>query len=556
MNTKKSSLSKITTLIANDFKKYWIFSFVELMEFFFASSSIILSSKDKLADLKLTVAGILQPNGFESGFVAMVFPVIAAYLVFGYLHNVASVTATHSMPISRKEHFVGHCISGYLLTTLPIIANGIVLGIIISIKNAGSIFAVTKLVLLMLLMSLVTNAFSVLAGMLVGTSAFHVLGAITLNLFVPAIMLIADSDLEILLKGYCTPEWGENAMGLFLPIMKIAEVKTLDIIWYIALSAILLIVSLIAYEKRALENATDGLVFKFTEPLIVGFLTFMFASSMGEYFIEFQNRNMFLIGMAIGIVLGYILITMTCEKTVRIFNARNLKNAAIFVCIMVLFVGGAKLDITGYSKKIPNEQDVQSVQITAFETTGYTSAAEGMLGWANDNTGATLDSSESIKLVREIHSQILGKDESDGQEEYFIIGLKYNQKNGTKLCRQYQISFKDAKKIPEIEELYESKEFKECYSFGDFAGAKSNKINHIEYCTYDDSEYKLVKDPGKLLAALDKDFAKRTFEQELKGEQFGDIEIYLKGKGDFINIITLYKSDTNTLAELKRQGLL
>ena len=556
MNTKKSSLSKITTLVANDFKKYWIFAFIEFMEFFFASSSVILLNKEKLSDLKYTVAGILQPNGFESGFVAMVFPIIAAFLVFGYLHNIASVTATHSMPISRKEHFAGHCISGYLLTALPIIVNGIILGVIISVKNVGSIFAVTKLVLLMLLMSLVTYAFSILAGMLVGTATLHILGAITLNLFVPAIIIITDSNLEILLKGYCTPEWGEKLMGLFLPIMKVAEITALDIIWYIALAGILLTLSLVAYEKRPLENATDGLIFRFTEPIIVGLLTFMFASTMGEYFRSYGDINRYFFGFVIGIIVGYVLLTMICEKSVRIFNKRNIRNAAIFICIMALFIGGAKLDITGYAKRIPEETNIQSVQITSFESTGYTSSVEGMIEWANDNMDSFLDSEENIELIRAIHSQLLTKRECDGQEIYFLIGIKYNQKNGTKVCREYQIPFKEVKNIPEIEKLYNSGEFKEKYGFGEYARIKCNEIKHIEYSTNDYEEINQVNNPGKLLEALNKDFAKRTFTQELKGKQYGYIDIYLKDNANTYNEITIYKSDANTIAELKQQGIL
>lgn len=561
MNTKKSSLSKVLTLVGNDFKGYWVVAALEFAILFFSSCSVILLNEEKLSPLKTTVEGILQPNSFIAGFISIIFPMITAIVVFGYLHRIASVTATHSLPISRKEHFVGHFLSGYLLTTLPIILNGIILAIIISAKGMPSGLAVVKLVLLMMLMSLVTYAFSVLAGMLVGTVGNHVFGAITANLTVPAIILVISSNFEILIKGYCSPEWSERVMGLFLPIMRIAEAKVFLIVWYIAFSLILSIISIIAYKKRPLENATDGLIFRVIEPLIAGFYTFVMASAFGEMFKSiggYGDTDRYFIGFAIGAILWYITIMMMCEKTVKIFNKRNIRNAVISFCIMGLLLVGAKFDITGYAKKIPEMRDIKSVEITDLDSSGPLANMMDRIAWANEVSKVNLESQEDIALMRDIHAQMIDTEERKADSYIFIFGIKYNLKNGTHLNREYCIHTKKANKITELAKLYDSKEFKEKYCYNIDKSYIKNKIEYIEFSTADEEEYKNVdlEKVDKIFNALDADFVNRNYKEEEKLEHFATISFGTNGAWGGYYSFPICKTDKNTIAELKRQGLI
>lgn len=554
MNIENFSLKRIGTFITNDLKRYWIMMVAEFGVVFMSSSSTLLL--DKTTD-EFTIKTMLTPNSAGNGVIVMFWPFIMALLVFGYLHRVNEVTAMHSLPVSRKEHFAAHTISGFLLFSLPVIINGIILAMLarptlVDGVNVYTIAAVAKCVLLMLLVGLVTYAFCVLAGMVCGTNVMHIFGAIGLTIAVPLILLVIDSNLDLLVKGYCTPDWIEEAMNLFLPIMNLTEVSAFKIVWFIVLALIVLAISFIAYEKRPLENATDAIVFEILEPVIVGFLTFIFASGLGEYFRTFGGK--YLLGLAIGVVVGFIAFTMICQKTTRIFNFKNMRNGAIVVIIIGMFVGLASFDIFGFEKMVPDAKDVESAEITSLWSTGQTENLENRIEWAYGSNTPKFTDEESINQIRELHEELIEKSIYEDDEIYFDIGIKYVTKSGIKILREYKVNFDDIKKTDTFRKLYESKNFKEEFLLSNYKNSDAVKIREVLFSIND--EEIAVKDIDGLFKALDKDYQNRSLDEEIAGEEFAYIKIYTGNSSDNFYIINIFKSDNNTLNFLRENGII
>ena len=557
MNTKNFSLKRIGTLIANDLKRYWIMMVAEFVVVFGSSSSTLLL--DKAVD-EFTIKEMITANSAGNGVIVMFWPFIMALLVFGYLHRVNEVTAMHSLPVSRKELFAAHTTSGFLLYSLPVIANGIILSLLarptmIDGVNIFTVGAVAKCVLLMLLVGLVTYAFCVLAGMICGTGVMHVFGGIGLTVAIPLTLLVVDSNLELLVKGYCTPVWMEKAMEYFLPIANLSEISAIKIVWFVILALIVLAVSFIAYKKRPLENATDAIVFKFLEPIIVGFLTFIFASGIGEYFRTFGGK--YLLGLAIGVVIGFIAFTMICQKTTRIFNFKNMRNGAIVVIVIGLFVAFASFDIFGFEKMVPATKDIKNVEITSLWSTGQTENLESRRGWAYENKEPKFTDEESIKQIRELHEKLIEKEIYEGDESSFSIGIKYETKSGTMMQREYQVSFDDIMKIDAFRTLYESKKFKNAWMLSNYKSTGTVNIKEVLFSSYDDEGAEItVKDVDGLFKAMDEDYQNRSFKEEINGKDVGYIDVRTDNYNHEYYIINIYKSDTSTLNFLRENGII
>lgn len=564
MNTKNFSLKRIGTLIANDLKRYWIMMVAEFVAVFMSSSWIMLM--DKAVD-EFTIKAMLTTNSGGNGVIVMFWPFIMAILVYAYLHRVNEVTAMHSLPVSRKEHFAAHTTSGYLMFSLPVIVNGVILSLLarptlIDGVNIFTVGAVAKCVLLMLLVGLVTYAFCVLAGMICGTSVMHIFGGIGLTVAIPLTILVVDSNLELLVKGYCTPDWMEKAMEYFLPIVNLSELSVLKIVWFVILELVVLAISLIAYEKRPLENATDAIVFKFLEPIIVGFLTFIFASGIGEYFRTFNGK--YLLGLTIGVVIGFIAFTMICQKTTRIFNFKNMRNGAIVAIVIGLFVTFASFDIFGFEKMVPATKDIKSVEITSIDTYEQTENLSDRISWANSFGNPKFEDEETIGQIRELHQKLIEKDiyteenEDAGTSRYFDIGIKYQTKAGTTIRRQYEISFDDAMKIDALRNLYESKTFKDALLYENYKKNDAVKIHEALFCKYDDedNEEVTVKDVDGLFKAMDEDYQNRNFKDETEAKDYGYIDVRIDDLRDDYYVLKIYKSDTNTLNFLRENGII
>lgn len=592
MNTTTSCSKPVKTIILNDFKRFWILSLAEFLLLFIATSAIVIMYYSKLDKVTEYIFHIANMSNLFINAVIAVFAILAAVTVFRYLHLVNSATVCHSMPITRKQLYIGHLISGYLLAAVPVIINSIILMIIakpvyyseslylhiarstISEGTAGGVNIFTaKVFFINMLMMLVTILFiyavSVFAGMLCGTSSMHIIGAIGLNILVPALLLFICEYAQIFLYGFAVTSSVQHTLNMVLPVLNIPTMRTntfpasenipiLPIIIYIAIAVIIILAGYFLYKTRKLENAGEPLAFRFMVPIVCGLLTF-FASTLLGLFAE--RIELFFVWLAAGTFVFYILSRMLTLKTTRVFNKQTFKSLGIYAVAAAIFISIFAFDFTGYENRIPQTED-----ITAVSTDIFTESSDLLSRYAGTSLEFTSD--ENKQNMISLHNEFLAQKQTvnmfDDVNFYPYTSpasCRYKLTGGRIIVRDYDITDEFIRNSKALKAIYESDEFKDKFLLTNSDIYKNISKVSVNLYSEPAGEYYPVtaanSELAALIKALDNDFISRTFEQENNSTSFGSIEIACNAKKNTDNItfsIPVLSSDKNTLSWLKKHG--
>ena len=588
MNTAASCSKPVRTIILNDFRRFWVLSLAEFLVLFLATTSVVVINYSDLQSVSGYVMAIMDmSNIFMTGAVC-IFAVLAAVVVFRYMNLVNAAAVCHSLPVTRGQLYAGHLISGYILAAVPVIVNGIILMILtkpvyydenmyyslaseaIKGRDMFTVKAVIVTTLLLLLIMLFVYVVSVFAGMLCGTSVMHVIGAFGLNALVPALLAAFCEYAQLFLYGFSTSSAMRHIIKLSTPVLGITSMRTnefpksdsisiLPVVIYILTAAAIVAAGYLLYRQRKLENATEPLVFKFIIPVVCGLITF-FAATLVSLFAGEPDR--FFIWFIAGTAVFYMLSRMLALKTTRVFNKSTFKAFGIYAVIIAIFISIFAFDVTGYEKRIPADAEIRSATTDMFYQ---------YIQNEHNNGYAEFTSDENIENIKALHKELLAKKPSSaisGVLEYDFGdsgssgSCGYTLSNGHRLNRSYDVSFDFIKDSKALKAIYESDEYKDMYSLYNCDMLKDlNKVS-ASLVSYISEEYYStdIKSEGidGLIAAMEKDFKNRTFDEELNSNNaLGAIELSrsVSGKdiGDYERISVL-ESDTSTVNWLKKHG--
>ena len=130
MNTAASCSKPIRTIILNDFRRFWVLSLAEFLVLFLATTAAVIINYSNLQSIAMYIQSTMDmSNVFMTGPV-YIFTMIAAIVVFRYMHLVSAAAVCHSLPVTRGQLYIGHLISGYVLAAAPVIVNSAILMIL------------------------------------------------------------------------------------------------------------------------------------------------------------------------------------------------------------------------------------------------------------------------------------------------------------------------------------------------------------------------------------------------------------------------------------------
>lgn len=597
MNTAASCSKPIRTIIFNDFRRFWVLSLAEFLILFLATTSVIIINYSELDSISAYIKATMDmSNGFMTGIIC-IFTVLAAVVVFRYMHLVNATAVCHSLPVTRGQLYAGHLISGYLLVAIPVIVNGIILMLIskpvyynenmyysaateaIRGRDMFTAQSVLVTVLLLLLIMLFVYVISVFAGMLCGTSVMHVIGAFGLNALVPALLASVCEYAQLFLYGFSTSSTMLHIIKLSSPVlgitsMRIAEFSNSDsieiapVIMYILIAAAIAAAGYFLYRQRKLENAAEPLVFRFMVPLVCGLITF-FASTVIGLFAGEENR--FFIWFISGAVIFYILSRMLALKTTRVFDRNTFRALGIYAIIITLFISVFAFDVTGYENRIPAEDNIISAKTDMFTASG-----NRFTHGTYSNHATEFTSKENIKNVMALHKELLSQKPDtiiSGVLDYTLgsssSSCSYRLENGHTMKRNYDFSDEFVTGSKALKAIYESAEYKDIYSL--YNCDMLNDLSKVTLSLYSDiseeasGKYRWTEinpaQADELIEAMEKDFRDRTFEEELLSDSsLGDIYLsqsspdkYGYYTGDY-SIFPVLDSDKNTIRWLKKHG--
>ena len=597
MNTAASCSKPVRTIILNDFRRFWVLSLAEFLVLFLTTTAAVIINYSDLQSISAHIQTIMDMSSvFMTGPVC-IFAVLAAVVVFRYMHLVNAAAVCHSLPVTRGQLYAGHLISGYILAAVPVIVNSIILmtlskpvyydeniyyssAVDESLKGRDmfTVKAIVVTTLLLLLIMLFVYVISAAAGMLCGTSVMHVIGAFGLNVLVPALLAFFCEYAQLFLYGFSTSSAMRHIIKLSTPVLSITSMRTdafpksdsisiVPVIVYILIAAAIVAAGYLLYRQRKLENATEPLAFKFMIPVVCGLITF-FAATLVSLFAGEPSR--FFIWFIAGTVVFYMLSRMLTLKTTRVFNKSTFKAFGIYAVIIAVFISIFAFDVTGYENRIPKEAEIKSAATDILS--GNTYYSNYQFAQVRYSGQPDFTSKENIENIIELHKELLTQKPSSAISGILDYNLgdsgsscSYTLNNGHRLNRSYDVSFDFIKDSKALKAIYESDEYKDKYSLYNCDTLKDLSKVSVSLVSYIAEEYYSteIKAAGidGLIAAMEKDFKDRTFEEELDANNaLGAIEISRSAPdkdGDYLgdyDRIPVLESDTNTVSWLKKHG--
>lgn len=540
MKLKESSFNIGKSIFIENLKRFWGIPALYSIMLFLTGAFPIMMAYDRLGKNGYhIVSRVLDNETFLSFLFLISAPLAAAVLIFRYLQQNNSVAVMHAFPLTRKKLYLVHCMTGIVLTMIPILVNGIILFIIKKPVYNGSltpedVFTASAILQWMwhsALISILGFSMAVFAGIITGSSVLQTIFGFGFLFLLPAFGALLMIYFEEFLFGFSSGRSVEKLITNLSPITaKLANTELLPnfIIGYIILTVIFFIFSYFLYLHRKLERSTDTITFDFLKPIFKYSVAFCGMSLLGMYFMQLSQDNKTLglyIGFFIGSIIAYIIAEMIVQKTIWIF--KNMKGYLIYLIIAAIFIVSIQTDIWGFEKRLPNLENIQSFYLGNYSDEHL-----------ENGTIKLLSATENIEAVYAFHQSIIENKkwlEKDTDNYTRNIVLNYFSEDGRLLTRQYQLPFEFFVHNPYIKEVYESEEYKISQN-----AIFDMELNELEYISLESNflsnrNLKII-DPVEITEfcqAFKKDLLNESFEEMMNGSApICDIDFIWKSELD------------------------
>lgn len=434
MNSKTSLFSK--ALVKSDIKRYWWVSviYIVLTALFILPNAVM---KD--------IGDVYSRFDSDNGALALFFAFALGGLLFSYLHRVNSVSFMNSIPVSRTTQYLSHILSGFILLIVPITVTSLVIFFEELHYGSGIQFCYKYFYTCLLYSAcafMLTTFTSVLSGNLISTYVFGG-GFVALPYF---ILSMAN---EIFSKNvYGFVDYDEGIMQ-YIYIMGIDEMWAKRSVIYITIAVALFIISLVLYKLRNMENYGEVVAFKPLKPILMYFVAVCFGLFGYDLLYYIHNRSLnFTLGvLPLGIV-ALIAVFMLNQKS---FSFKGiLKPIVIFaVCMGIVNVIFA-FDLTGYEKRIPDENNVVSIDaFSGYYANCYATSRDYGAPIYDDINKGILTDKKDIDTITKLHKYLVQRGAVN--DNSISIKITYTLKNNKKLSRNYLLNYNEMKDIYSID---------------------------------------------------------------------------------------------------------
>ena len=327
--------------------------------------------------------------------------------------------------------------------------------------------------------------------------------------------------------------WGENA-GLHLELT------------YLLAGVLILALARFAYGRAKLEKVGDSMIFRVTEEIITYLIVFVGMTAFGWIFYNMaaSTKGMLVFGMAVGALITFFVVKIIIDRSVKVFKKHNLISLCIYLVIAALFTGMTVFDISGFSKRLPKEDKIQSVQLSdATFRVGYdiSSYCENLLLKNKERKPVMSDDANVISAMYELEKYIVENKRYEPEAtvydtssylregeniEYGVenISFLYKMKNGTSFSRRYFVKLDDTT-VDLLNRVVCTDDWKSYYTLSDkldLSGFDSAMLsiysdNYKDYEENGEDSFSISrKQLEKLIAAKDADISGRSYMDILK----------------------------------------
>lgn len=379
--------------------------------------------------------------------ISVLMPLIISVVSMTFMHKKVQAMNLAAMPFSRKKIFLSNILSGWIICIAPAVFNGLAVSL-----SMANYFGTSMIWILQTIcqMTFYYGMFT-LAGILTGTTVKHVLLSGVFFCIIPVITLCTMGYAENFLPGFAeVPDFVVKIVRLTNPLIDAVinafaiggeNTEFISPIYYLAVGLIMLLISIVLYNKVKLEKIGKSVVFKSFEDILSWLVAFVGMNLFGLLvFVIINTKASAIAGMVIGGLMSFIIIKVIIEKSSRIFSRRNVVSLAVFLILAILFAAFVIFDAGGYSKKIPDAEKIESVSIDSWNLFDEYDT------YYLDNV--YLKSDENIETALRMH-EYAAKNNIDEyafyeQNEHCMeLRLEYKMKNGKILKRDYYVKIDD-----------------------------------------------------------------------------------------------------------------
>lgn len=474
---------------------------------------------------------------------------IAAVMLFGDLYNPRMCNALHAFPMRREGWFVTHLASGLLFCLVPNL-----LIALLTVFTLGDLFYIALLWLAVMLLQYLfffgVAAFSALcAGSRLGMAAVYGLSNflsllvyyLAYTFYVPLLYGVEIQAAQFTFFSPCfymtnhsyfnyTHYWG--GFGGFYPE------QWLYLLCVAIIGVALMVLAVLIYRRRNLENAGDFLSLRCLRPVFLVIFT-VGAGAVMHVLGDMFSYTLSIVFPAVGLVVGFFMGRMLLMRTVRVFQPKAFLGLVLLTAAMGLSMLLTALDPLGITTRVPSLQSVNSVSITT--NTYY------------DSRDLVLEDPKDIGTILGLHQSILETRDEDGFTA--DLYLEYELTGGSKLVRHYTVPT-ESENGRLLNRYFSSwqcvfgaddweafkKSVGEVYA-GDIDGFPKEALDELLEALYKDCE------AGNMAQNW-------SFHQKEEYKTFVDLITYDGNtRTDYISL-NIYDSCTNTLEVLEKYGTL
>ncbi len=537
MNSKKSYSNRSflsEPLLVENLKRFWLGSVLAFVGYFLIVLMPILTLKEAFQ-----INNILSGTYIPAALWAAGVPVVAALLIWRYLHQQSSAAIVHSMPLSRKQLYHTNFLSGAILCLAPILVVGVFLLLLrviggpvlpedasmgmpmTDVFTYGSILRFTAG---LAMMTVIVYVIAMLAAVLVGTSLMQALLSGILLVVFSGLILIVNGFGTLFLFGYSMPDSFAKLALYLCPVAGIlADNRWIVLLGYLAAALIIYLVGYVLYHRRKMERATDTLTFDFSKPIVKYILTFCGMSAFGFLFLlitnEEGNRPMFFLGCALGALITYVAVEMLIQKRFKIKGF--VKGFGLFAIAAVVLFAGYQFDVLGFEKSVPEAEEVAGIRTDLVNY--YLDEAP----WRGESDDLWIQDRELNEAVTTFHGSIVSAkadlQEIDRSKRTDTVNFVYKMKNGRVVRRNYELPAGWLSESAEYKNMVETRAYKASrYPVMDWESAAVMKVDAVSVMPCNDYDTGLfgkypqtLTDKGQfeeLLKALQQDLEDLTVE--------------------------------------------
>ena len=455
--------------IISDIKRFWWISAIHAIVLFFIlpfthmTQDLTYYNQWVQNRLRRSLTFDMYSNGMQL-FLLYVVPVLLAVLLFRYMQVIKSTGTAHSLPCKRRVHYCSHSLVGIIMYSVPVVLNGIVLMIIQRTTVLNQYYTLRHIwewMGITILFGLLFFAVSVFVGMFTGNSVAQIAFTYIFHILPGGIYALINYNLSYLVRGYTFEHFSESVLTNF-PIIRVMEMHhtsltTMQVIIYLIMTVFFLVGAVYVYEKRNAEDAGDVIAFRFMRPVFTYGVVVCSMLLSAVYFTSLANGAFWIIvfGYVITSFLGYWIAQILLHKSFRVWHLY--KGYLAYVFLIILILAGISADVTGYVKRVPNPEQVESIYF------GYSLGEWRYMQKSQDyiyrhpkySSMHFFWESENIEHVTQLHKSLTKQPRRyQGRKKYII----YTLENGKNIIREYFID--EQLHAPYIAPIYESFEYK------------------------------------------------------------------------------------------------